>query len=82
MHIRQVAPSIFSLDGKYFTPGKNKMQRNEVPTIQKLLGRSVNKESGAVSYARFPPVLYQDPNNNLKVEGRFQNPCLFMVCLS
>jgi hypothetical protein len=54
-------------------------QRDQVPQIQFLLGRTVDPQSGVVSYARFPPILYQNPNDLTRVEGRFRNPGLFKV---
>lgn len=86
--IRQIIPRIFSLDANDFVvPVKVKgsqaeltrPQRDQVPQIQFLLGRTVDPQSGVVSYARFPPILSRDPNDLSKVEGRFRNPGLFKV---
>ncbi|KAF8173262.1 hypothetical protein BJ912DRAFT_932051 [Pholiota molesta] len=86
--IRQILPQIFSLNpNDFIAPVKVKgsqaestgPQRDQVPQIQFLLGRTVDPQSGVVSYARFPPILYQNPNDLTRVEGRFRNPGLFKI---
>lgn len=83
-------PGVFDLDPKDFvvvnlkednTAAKDLQAptRDQVPRIQFLLKRSVDEDSGVVSYGRFPPILYRDPNNLSKSEDRFRNPGLFKV---